>query len=411
MVVVALLGFIKQHKKLLLFLALLVLVFVAISLAISLKSTKTSIIKTDPTKHIITLFDGDKKQVFLTHANTVGQALKDYGIEIDQHDLVEPSTDSQLIASNYWVNIYRARPVTVIDGATKVKTITPYQTPRQIAKDVGMTLRLEDGATLSRSDDILGAGAGVVLTIKRSVPIKLDLYGSVNEIRTLSSTVGDMLSEKGVELTKEDKLSLDINSQITAGMYVKVWREGKQIVAVNEPIQFSVEQIQDADRLVNYHAIKTEGRIGSKQVSYEIVVKDGVEVSRIQIAQIIITQPQKQVEIIGIKSFPGALTKSTGAQYFTDKKGISHRETYYDLDMSRVMQQCGQKGYYTVRIDGVKVDRDGYVIIAANLDNYPRCSVVDTSVGPAKVYDTGGFALRHPFGFDIATDWSNMDGR
>ncbi len=74
------------------------------------------------------------------------------------------------------------------------------------------------------------------------------------------------------------------------------------------------------------------------------------------------------------------------------------------------MQACGQGGYYTVRVDGIKVDRDGYVIIAANLGRYPRCSVTETSVGPAKVYDTGGFALRHPEGFDIATDWTNYNG-
>jgi hypothetical protein len=74
------------------------------------------------------------------------------------------------------------------------------------------------------------------------------------------------------------------------------------------------------------------------------------------------------------------------------------------------MQACGQGGYYTVRVDGVKVDRDGYAIIAANYGRYPRCSIVETSVGPGKVYDTGGFAAVHPDGFDIATDWSRADG-
>jgi hypothetical protein len=80
--------------------------------------------------------------------------------------------------------------------------------------------------------------------------------------------------------------------------------------------------------------------------------------------------------------------------------------------MNVVMGACGQGGYYTVRPgDGAKVDRDGSVIIAANYGNYPRCSVVETSMGPGKVYDTGGFAARHPHGFDLATDWTNYDGR
>jgi hypothetical protein len=115
--------------------------------------------------------------------------------------------------------------------------------------------------------------------------------------------------------------------------------------------------------------------------------------------------------VVGIKNLPGALTKSKGAQMWTDSKGVVHRETYYDLDMGRVMQACGQGGYYEVRFDGMKVDRDGYVIIAANYGKYPRCSITETSVGPAKVYDTGGFAARYPDGFDLATDWSRADGR
>ena len=114
--------------------------------------------------------------------------------------------------------------------------------------------------------------------------------------------------------------------------------------------------------------------------------------------------------VIGIRNDGTGLTQSKGAQFWTDTKGVSHRETYYDLNMSVVMQSCGQGGHYSVRPDGAKVDNQGYVIVAANYANYPKCSIVETSIGPAKVYDTGGFAARFPYGFDLATDWSKPDG-
>ena len=88
---------------------------------------------------------------------------------------------------------------------------------------------------------------------------------------------------------------------------------------------------------------------------------------------------------------------------------VDRQETYYDLNMSIVMTYCGKSGY-TVREDGAKVDDEGYVLIAANLSRYPRCSVVETSLGPGKVYDTGGFAASNPEQFDIATDWTIRDG-
>ena len=115
--------------------------------------------------------------------------------------------------------------------------------------------------------------------------------------------------------------------------------------------------------------------------------------------------------MVGAKASGNPLTKSMGVNQFTDSKGVVHRETYYDLPMSIVMgNYCGAGGYYTVRADGAKVDKDGYIIVAAHLGNYPRCSVVETSMGLGKVYDTGGFASVHPHGFDLATDWSNNNG-
>lgn len=107
-----------------------------------------------------------------------------------------------------------------------------------------------------------------------------------------------------------------------------------------------------------------------------------------------------------------ALTKSRGAQIWVDSLGVAHRETYYDLPMNVVINHCGAGNSYSVRpVDGAKIDKDGYILVAANYRMYPRCSIVETSMGLGKVYDTGGFALRHPHGFDLATDWSRADGR
>jgi hypothetical protein len=169
--------------------------------------------------------------------------------------------------------------------------------------------------------------------------------------------------------------------------------------------------VYDVNRPLGYRAVQSKGAPGLKTITYQIEIRDGKEVYRKKIAEFTSRQPGEQIEVIGLYNNGQGLTLSKGAQYFVDGRGISHRETYYDLPMNVVMSACGQGGYYTVRPDGAKVDRDGYIIIAANYGNYPRCSVVETSLGPGKVYDTGGFAARHPHGFDLATDWTNRDGR
>ena len=365
----------------------------------------------DADKKLITVYDRNTQSSFLTDKKTIGEALIDKEIELDPRDTVEPSRDEELIAPDYKVNIYRARPVVVIDGTTRVKIMTPYQVSERIAKDAGITMYPEDETTIKPSDDFVGDGAGLQMTIDRAKLITLDLYTNKTQIRTQGETVGEMLEEKGIELGMNGRVSVDVSTPITEGMEIRVWREGKQTIAINQPVPYETERIFDADRPIGYKAIQTPGVEGERTVTYEIEVKDGVEISRTEIANILIKPSTKQIQVLGIKSGPNALTKSKGAQYYTDSNGVSHRETYYDLNMSVVMNACGQGGFYEVRAaDGIKVDRDGYVIIAANYGRYPRCSVVETSVGPGKVYDTGGFAVKHPDGFDIATDWTNNNG-
>ena len=181
-------------------------------------------------------------------------------------------------------------------------------------------------------------------------------------------------------------------------------------VITEEPVQFEIQSAKSYAHAVGFKQVKQAGAVGSKQVTHSVKVKgDGTEVAKNKVAEQITNQPVVQIEIVGAR-LPNALTKAKSAQQFTASKGISHRETYYDLPMNVAINACGGGGY-TVRADGAKVDKDGYILVAANYGNYPRCSVVETSMGPGKVYDTGGFAARHPHGFDLATDWTNGDGR
>lgn len=362
------------------------------------------------TGHLMTVYDRGDKKVFLTHAATVKQALIDNTITLDANDTVEPSLDEKLIASEYHVNIYRARPVTVIDGAVRIKVMTPYQVADRIAKSARITLYPEDKTSVTRSSNIVGDGAGLELTITRATPFTFDLYGKKSTVRTQATTVGAMLKEKKITLGANDKVSVDPSTPITAALSLRVWREGKQTITVDEDVPFSTDIIYDADRPLGYRAAQVAGVVGVQSVTYQVEIKEGVEISRSEIARITTKEASKQTDVIGLKNDGSGLSRNRGALFRVDSKGVTHRETYYDLNMHVVMQACGQGGRYTVRPDGVKVDANGYVIIAANYARYPRCSIVETSVGLGKVYDTGGFVSRYPDGFDIATDWSREDG-
>lgn len=246
--------------------------------------------------HLITVHDGNQTVKTVSYAPDVKEALKSTDISPESEDVVEPSLDSA-ITSDTVINIYKSRPVLVVDGDIKIRIITASQTITDILDDAGLAgIKRGDKVIESPSGDFVSSGVFRIYTIKRSKPIK------------------------------------------------------------------------------------TEAQVAAERLA------------------------------AALKPTPQSLTLSKGAQYWSDSKGVSHRETYYDLPMGVVMGACGNGDKYTVRSDGAKIDQDGYVLVAANYAIYPRCSVVETSMGLGKVYDTGGFVSHHPYGFDLATDWSYRDG-
>ena len=251
---------------------------------------------------LITVHDRGTETTFITSKDTLREALKDQSITLDAKDAVEPGADEKLVAPDYQVNIYRARPVTVIDGATRKKVVTPYQTAERIAQDAGISLNPEDTTKLERSTDLVGDGAGLQLNIDRATPMVLDLYGKRADIRTQAETVGDMLKEKKIDLGESGRASVPLTTPVSEGLEVRIWREGKQTVTVDEAVAFETEQVKDADREVGYKAVQTAGQNGKRTVTYEVNIQNGVEVSRTEIASIVLQQPVKQIEVIGAKA-------------------------------------------------------------------------------------------------------------
>lgn len=279
-------------------------VFAIMASILSIHAATTPALAQQEGLRLITLYDRGETTSFMTTESTIEKALKAANIQVDERDAVEPARSEKLVAPDYQVNIYRARPVTVIDGALKQKVFSPYQSAERIVKDVNISLYPEDRTELTRSDDVLGQESGLRLKIIRAVPFELTLFGETSTARTQAGTVGAMLKEKGITLGENDRVSIPVEAPISEGLQVRVWREGKQTITVDEEVAFEVEKIQDADRAAGYREVKTPGKKGERSVTYEVIIRDGKEVNRTEITSIVKKKPQSQVEVIGVKVPP-----------------------------------------------------------------------------------------------------------
>jgi hypothetical protein len=230
--------------------------------------------------------------------------------------------------------------------------------------------------------------------------------GKNHVILTHATTVRSALKDADITVDLEDIVEPAIDSELLSTDSAVIIYRSRPVLVTDGALKLKVitaaQSPSELAAVANVAPIQISDKATLAKGDF---IADGA-ITKLTIERAVIT-PKTAPEIF--HPGPNALSKSKGAQLYTDANGVTHRETYYDLPMNAVMGACGGGGY-TIRYDGAKIDKDGYLLVAANLHNYPRCSIVETSMGPGKVYDTGGFALRYPHGFDLATDWSNANG-
>lgn len=250
---------------------------------------------------VVTVYADDTEQTFQTDAETVKQALERADIKLHEEDLVEPGLESEITTDSFKINIYRARPVTVVDGDQEYRVLTPFKSAKLIAEDAGLTVYDEDEFELSRVNDFVNEAAiGLRLTIDRATPITLNIYGTKEKVRTQAETVGEYLVGMDLSQTEgEVVVRPKLDQPIVAGMTVHVVTLSDDTVAVEETIPFERRLIQDTSRPIGYEDIKTPGQNGSKLVTYKVVYENGQEISRRVVDSVIITKPVEEVAVVG----------------------------------------------------------------------------------------------------------------
>lgn len=238
--------------------------------------------------HIVFLYDKGNRVVLDTKAKTVGDLINRLNLHLIPEDVVEPSMDTTIPEDNFRVNIYRARPVVVVDNsANKTVTLTAQKSARVVAQQAGLNVYPEDNVVFgqgSLKENIIGEK----VLVDRSVPATLNLYGTPLAIRTRAKTVAELLKEKNINLAQGDTVQPAITTPISADIQVAVIRNGTQVAIVNEEIPPPVQYVDDASLSFGTTVIRQSGSPGKRIVTYQIQVQNGKEIGRVVLQQAII---------------------------------------------------------------------------------------------------------------------------
>ncbi len=281
-------------------------VIVVIAIIFGLYARPKDAVHAENTRVITVHIDGEIRTV-ATNAVTVKEALARLDTTLSDNDKTEPSLEEPIRGSDFTINVYRARPITVVDGANNYTVMTAERSPKQIAEDAGFVTKTEDRFGFKRSDDPFEGAPGTQMVIKRSKTITFDLYGTSTPLDTHENTVGELLDERKIDLEPADEVNVPREARITDGMVVSIAKVGREVQTVEEEVAFEEENIQDVQQPRSYKKIQTPGKKGKKLVTYEVVVRNGGQPTKTATKQVITVQPVKQVTVVGAQGFSGSL--------------------------------------------------------------------------------------------------------
>jgi len=253
----------------------------------------------DTDTHVVIISHDDTEQAVPTRERTVADVLKRNTIPINEGDVVEPSLDTEVVTDNFRINVYRAVPVTIVDNGKKTFAYSAATTPRSIVKQAGIEVYPEDTLELIPTQNFLIEGSiGERVVVQRATPVNINIYGTAVQMRTLATTVDELLRERGLKPDSSDSIQPAKNVTITPNMQIFVLRQGQQVVTEEAVVPVVRQVIEDESLSFGTQATRQVGAPGKKLITYLIETKDGVQTRR-NIQEITIQEPVTEIIVRG----------------------------------------------------------------------------------------------------------------
>lgn len=213
----------------------------------------------------------DTEQAIPTRAKTVDELLKKLNISIHEGDVVEPALDTEIVSDNFRINVYRAKPITIIDGNKTTYALSAATTPRSIVSQAGVEVYPEDALAFAPTDNFVTEGViGQKLEIDRSTPVNVNLYGTQLAMRTQAQTVGEFLEEKNISLASGETVQPNVASPINPNEPIFVNRKGVIVETKSEEVPFGTQYVDDKNLTFGVTATRQEGVPGRRIVTYQV---------------------------------------------------------------------------------------------------------------------------------------------
>lgn len=243
--------------------------------------------------------DGRTSQVS-TFAGTVGDVLQAQGVSVGPHDIVAPAADAKLADGSRIVVRYGRKLTLTVDGKQQVLWTTAHTVDDALA-DVGVRA---DGAKLSASRSEPLGRQGLALDVVTPKPVTVVADGTERPLTSTADDVAGLLGEAGVTVREGDEVSTPVTDALSAGLRVQVVRVDRtQSTEVVDLPHGSRTEKTDA-LFTGERKVVTPGTDGSKTVTFDDVLRDGVRAQHDVAGEVVDVAPVEEVVQVGTRAKP-----------------------------------------------------------------------------------------------------------
>jgi len=251
---------------------------------------------------------------------TVADVLSSRGVTVGGRDYVIPSLDTP-IKDGTQIEVSHARTLTATIDGQKKTIVTTANTLSSALAAIGVNpsaaeLSLPAQSQITSHDEV---------TVQTQKMVSLRAGGVTAYFLTTASTVGDLLTARGIAVADADRLTPAADTPVTDGLAITF----QKVVTIQETVTADIPFLTVSKNTPSLSKgetkVVTPGVNGTASQVWSVVTVDGAEESRTMVSQTTVTAPIDQVQQIGLGSSLGASTPEAAAaqaiaqQMLTDK--------------------------------------------------------------------------------------------
>ncbi|MCF2573770.1 ubiquitin-like domain-containing protein [Brevibacterium sp. UCMA 11754] len=245
----------------------------------------------------VTLDVNGQSEEVRTFGGTVGDVLDSRDLDVQKNDQIKPGVDKK-ISRDMTITVNTAKEVSLSVDGKKSDETTHANTVGQALADLGVDAKNADLNT-KPNQKLKDEGNDIDVTTAKDLTIVAD--GKDHKVSAAAETAKEALAETKLKLDKDDFMSVPLSSKVSDGQVLTLNRVKNDTVKEKEAIEPKTETKKSDSLFEGETKVEDEGKAGQKQVSYKVKTVNGDEVKKEKKAEKVLSKPEAKVVIEGTK--------------------------------------------------------------------------------------------------------------